>query len=335
MAAMNRRAFGGSLAALLLARGAHGRDARRPRIGFVANTIPVSDLVARTSTHPAPRIVEGGLRERGWVDGHNLDIIWRSAEGRYDRLTAIFEELARMPVDVLVAFGTSDIAVRVTRTIPIVMTTGAAPIEDRVGPGPRQEGNVTGIGGLDTASLNAKRLGLLKEVLPGITRVGFFVLGARTRPELASFSRETRDAARRLGLELFHVGFEAGNLGPAFEAALQARADAMVMPDWAELHWPRNQQAVHEHANRHRLPVMHMWLSAALSGGLMAYGIDDVEVYGRMPHFIDRILRGAKPSELPIEQPVAIRLIVNLAAARRIGLSFPASILIAAHRLVE
>lgn len=308
---------------------------RAYRIGFVANTIPVGDLERRASAHPAPRLLEDGLRERGWQEGRNIQFLWRSAESRYERLPAIFEELARAPVDVLVVFGTAEEAVKATSTIPIVMVSAGSPLDSGLAKSyARPGGNVTGMAASGSGEMTAKRLALLKEAVPGVTRVAFLVLTARTGG-LGTFAPATEIGAAKLGISLFREPFELDKLDEAFASAVARGANAVLMPDWAELHWTRNQQVVHELAIRHKLPVMHGWPSAAESGGLMAYGVDDLAAYRRLAYFVDRILRGARPSELPIEQPSVFRFLVNVGAARRIGLVLPHATLLAADRVIE
>ena len=303
-----------------------------PKIGFLANTPPLSDLVNRTGSQPAAKLFEEGLRERGWEDGRNVRIVWKSAEGSTQRLPALAQELVDARVDVIVAFGPGVVAsVAKTRTIPIVM--GAIGNFD----GPPQLGtmaqpamNVTGTTLEVGATMDGKRLALLKRTSPAVTRVAFVGPYGPTVPET------TKDAARSLGIGVVAVRAEAmGDLPAAFDKALREGANGIVVRDWPQVHWPEMQKTIHELAIRHRLPVIHSVLSAGETGALLVYASDINDNYRRAPYYVDRILRGAKPSDLPIEQPTRFRLIVNRKAAEAIGLPIPASLLAEADQVVQ
>lgn len=315
-------------------------DTRVRRVGFVGNSIPAADLVRRSSPHPAPRLLEEGLRERGWVDGKNLELVWRSAEGDYAvRLPQVIDDLVRMQVDVLVVFDSQEAAMKRTREIPIVMLT-TAPASRLVERGiveslARPGRNVTGISAALDRSVTGKQLFLLKQVAPGVSRVAFLTRSAKRGESLGELSLETLEAARSLGMTAFKSAFDPANMAEAFVDALRQGAEAVLVPALAELHAPERQRAIHELAIRHRLPVMHEWLSAAQGGGLMAYGIEPDWAYRRLAHFVDRILRGARASDLPIEQPTEFHFWVNVKAAEAIGLPLSGAVLLQATRLIR
>ena len=303
---------------------------RLPRVGFLANTPLTSDLVARRSTNPAPRLFEEGLRERGWIDGKNFDIVWRSAEGSYDRLGALAAEMVRMPVDVIVAFGpgVKDAALK-TSSIPIVMGAIGAVDERHVGLLSRPDRNITGMTLQADAQLDGKRLSLLSQASPRIRHVAF--LRHRSAEAMAVL---TGEAASALGLTIFTVLASDESLAPAFAKMVEGKADAVVVMDWPSFNDRDTQRAMHAIARRHRLPVMYSVLDATESGGLMSYAADILDNYRRVPYFVDKILRGAKPSDLPIEQPRRFYLSVNLEAARAIDLPMPAALLAQADRVI-
>lgn len=307
-----------------------------PQIGFLANTPPLADLVNRTRTQPAAKLFEEGLRERGWEDGKNVRIVWKSAEGSLQRLPALAQELVDARVDVIVAFGPGVLAaMSKTGTIPIVMgamgSYGGAP---QVGTLARPAMNVTGTTLEADAGIDGKRLALLKRMSPAVTRVALLVdPGGRSDPEAME---ATKKAARSLGISLLAVRAESiADLPGAFEKARSEGANGMVVADWPQVHWPEMQKAIHELAIRHRLPVIHSVLSAGETGALLVYASDINDNYRRAPYYVDRILRGAKPSDLPIEQPTRFHLIVNRKAADAIGLAIPASLLAEAEWVVQ
>ena len=302
------------------------------RVALLANTIPTADLVNRVPSHPAPKIIEDGLRELGWIDGKNIQFVWRSAETRYERHPALVDELVRMKVDVIIAFGIgAHTAAQRTKTVPIVMGTSGA-VEDGIAESlSRPGGNVTGMTLFVGDALDGKKLALLKEAAPRTTRVAFL-----DHAPSAPFSKTTRAAADALGISIFSIGAESPDkLESAFDEAIRSGADGILIEDSPIFHLRPHQQTIHRLAIRHRVPVMHSVLSATGTGGLMAYGSDILENYRRVPYYVDKILRGAKPGELPIMQPTKFELVINRKAANSIGLELPASLLAAADRIVE
>lgn len=331
-------------AAACLAPFAFAQPAKVPRIGVLANTVPTEELVSGTSTHPAIVGLLGGLRERGWIPGRNVEMVWRSAEGHYERHADQARELAAT-CDVIVVYGGHlappaglYAAMNATRTVPIVMAASytSAPFKDesgavRIASLGKPGGNVTGLTLVVGPEILTKRLQLLKTAAPNAKRLAILVnagttVGPRMRAMLEAASLEA---------SLYPWGGAPERLDGVFAQIVRDRADAVLVDEVASIHLPPVQKVVNSLAERHRLPTMHVVLSTVDSGGLMAYGHDIDKLYRRAPFYIDRILRGAKPGDLPIEQPTDFELRVNLKAAKAIGLVLPPSLLLQATRVIQ
>jgi putative ABC transport system substrate-binding protein len=311
--------------------------ADNPRlVGIVANTVPLREWTAPSLPDGGPhagQAMREGLEKLGWVDGKNIRIVWRSAEGDFERLPAIFEELARMPVDVIVAVGPgASAALKATSTIPIVMAVSASTVGPVVESLSRPGRNITGLSFETPRGLFGKRLELLKLAVPKAARVVALVEGeTASKP-----SRDTQAAADKLGIDLVMIAFRTvDDLERAFAEVVAARPDAVLVTDGVWVHRRRFQQAVNSLAARHRLPIMHTASDGADTGGLLAYGIDTMAQYRRIPYFVDRILKGAKPSTLPVEQPATLTLTLNIGTAKALGLVLPAALRIQADRVIE
>jgi putative tryptophan/tyrosine transport system substrate-binding protein len=301
---------------------------KMPRVGYLT-PFPDSDPVGR-------RVLEAfrqGLRELGYAEGQNIAIESRSAEGKDERLPALAADLVRSKVDVIVATsGAATRAVQQTiRTIPIVMSQA----NDPVGSGlvanlARPGGNVTGLT-IMSPDLVAKRLELLKELVPKVSRVG--LLRNPDNPASAAMLQEAEAAARALGVRLQTL--EARNpqeIEVAFAAMLKERAGALLMLTDAIFTTQRRQIA--ELAAKGRLPSLGPSQYPA-AGGLMAYGPNIFDLERRAASFVDRILKGAKPGDLPVEQPTKFDLVINLRTAKAIGLSIPSSLSQRADQLID
>jgi putative ABC transport system substrate-binding protein len=223
-------------------------------------------------------------------------------------------------------------AAQKTRSIPIVMgAIGSMPDQASLSHPTR---NITGLTLADGSALDGKRLALLKDIAPRARRVAIVDVGPRDVP--VSFPENVRKAASDLGVELTAARAEnADALDQAIADAVKRGVDALLIADFPQAHIPGYQRVIHERAVRHVLPVIHTVLSAADTGGLAAYGSDILANYRRTPYFIDRILRGAKPADLPIEQPSRYALIVNKSGARAIALTLPPGVLARADRIIE
>lgn len=294
-----------------------------PRIGLLANN--------RSSHLDA---FEQGLRDLGYVDGQTVTIVRRNAEGTSERLPALAAELVRSGVDLIVAPDPpSTLAAKAaTTTIPIVSRSSDDPVTSGlVASLARPGGNITGVYSL-YAALGPKRLELLKQALPGLTRVA--VLWNPAFGNAALRFEETAGAARALGLQVQSLAVErAQGLEDAFRAANRERAGALVT-----LRNPLivvNKARVVKLAARHRLPAMYDEREFVEVGGLMAYGANLDDLYRQMATYADKILKGSRPGELPVEQATKFELIVNRKAARALGLTLPPSLLLRADRVID
>ncbi len=278
---------------------------------------------------------EQALRERGWVTGENLVITYRYAEGKYDRLPALAGELVRLEPQVIVAVPTAATraAKDATSTIPIVMLLVSDPIaEGLIASFARPGTNVTGLTLTPTWEIHAKRLQLLKEAVPHARRIA--LLWNPANRAAAQGVRTVEDAARSLGVELQVAGARAPEeLEPAFQVMTQARADALyVVPDSV---FTSHRTLLADLSRRHRLPTMYGQDDYVRAGGLMAYGVSLTDLYRRAAGYVDRLLRGASPAELPVEQPTKFEFVVNLKSATALGFTIPASVLARADQVIQ
>ena len=275
-----------------------------------------------------------GLKEYGWVEGQNISVEYRFAEGKEDALPGIAAELVQSRLDVVVAEGTAATraAKTVTQTVPIVMATSADPVgTGLVASLNRPGGNITGVS-LQTGELSGKRLQLLTEIVPGLARVA--VLSNPLNPSIALVLEQTKAAAQSLGLEIHVVEVQAPDkFESAFAAVTAARAGALiVLPD--PLLYGQHPRIVTFTAASH-LPALFPEKEVAEAGGLIAYGPSIPASFRRAAAYVDKILRGAKPADLPIEQPTKFELVVNLQTAKAIGVTIPTSILLRADEVIE
>jgi ABC-type uncharacterized transport system substrate-binding protein len=277
---------------------------------------------------------ERRLRELGYVAGQNVVIEYRWADGNRDRLPELAAELVRLRVDVVAAVGNPSIVALkgATQTIPIVMVVAGDP----VGAGlirslDRPGGNVTGLSNL-AEGLSAKWLELLKEAAPTLTRVA--VLRVPDTPAHATMSKEIHVAAQRLGATpQFLEVRDLEEIQRAFDALTKGRADAlMVLPHPVTF---AHQRRIVDIAAKNKLPGMYPWAEFAEAGGLMAYAASRPDMFRRSATYVDKILKGAKPADLPVEQPTKFELVINLQTARVLGLTIPAALRLRADQLIE
>jgi putative ABC transport system substrate-binding protein len=298
-----------------------------PRVGF---------LTAPSSSALTERIeaFRQGLRELGYVEGKNIVIEWRSGDGKLDRLPALAAELVRLKVDVIVTggLGGTRSANEATNRIPIVMTQDPDPVGNGfvvslAHPG----GNITGLS-LLAPELSGKLLELLKEVLPKASRVA--VLGTSTSPSTAQALRDMEPGAGALAVKLQYLDVRAPkDIEAAFRAATKERADAILMLGGPVLASQRTQ--IIDLAVKSRLPVISRNRGDVEAGGLMAYGASGTDLSRRAATYVDKILKGAKPADLPVEQPKKFELIINLKTAKQIGLTIPPNVLARADRVIK
>ena len=305
------------------------QPAKVPRIGLLSPYSP-SDTAL---WHQAFRL---GLRDLGWVEGKNISIEYRYAEGRYDRIPDLAADLVRLKVDVIVAAVTQDIlaAKNATRAIPIVMASPADPVtaglvESLARPG----GNITGLSQM-APEMTGKRLELLKEIVPKLSRVA--VLWNPQNPASGSplSWKEIQLPAQQLGVQLHSLEARSSNdFDKAFEDATKARAGALaIMPDPL---FAGNLKRIADLAAKSRLPSIFHLSEFANSGGLVTYGPDRSDMYRRAATYVDKILKGTKPADLPVEQPKKFEFIINLKAAKQIGLTIPPNVLARADKVIK
>jgi putative ABC transport system substrate-binding protein len=276
-----------------------------------------------------------GLRELGYVEGQNIVIEYRYAEGRDDRLADLAAELVRLKVDVIVAVsGVGTRAVQhATRTIPIVMAGASDPVgEGLVASLARPGGNTTGLS-LLSAELPGKRLEILKETVPQSARVA--VLTNLANPNHASVMHNLTGAAQALGLHLHVVELRRPDeLDAAFAAMTRAGADALFVQGEPVLLDGLRGRIV-DLAATSRLPAMYSWRMYVDAGGLMSYGPSLSDMMRRAATYVDKILKGAKPADLPVEQPMKFELVINLKTAKALGLTIPPTLLFQADEVIQ
>jgi len=274
------------------------------------------------------------MRELGYVDGRNVIIEYRWAGGDAGRLPALAAELVAAKVDIIVTSGipAANAAKSATATVPIVMaTSGDAVADGLVASFTRPGGNVTGLS-LFTRELSRKRLEIFKEAVPGLERVGamFNAQNPATMPQF----RETATAGDTLGLKLmpFDIRFPEG-IEPAFAAAVRQKVQGVLIISDSETIAHRTQLG--SAALKANLPTMFANKAYLQGGGLMSYGPDIVAMFHRAAYYVDKILKGAKPADLPVEQPTKIELVINLKAAKELGLTIPQSVLLRADEVIQ
>jgi ABC-type uncharacterized transport system substrate-binding protein len=328
---MKRRDFIALLGGAAVARPLDVRAQQRAgtwRIGF---------LETSSSSPARVRLLETlrqRLRELGYLEGQNIVFESRFAEGMTDRLPGLAAELVGLKVDVIVTSGTpaSLAAKQATGTIPIVM----AQLADPVGAGlvaslGRPGGNVTGLTTQD-ADLSGKRLGLLREVVPNVSRIALLI--DETSPGSILIARGTQVSARSVGVEIQSLGVRAPDeLDRAFSAMKEARAGALIVESSSMLFTSRTRLA--DLALKNRLPTVFAQREYAEAGGLMAYAADFSDLFRRTATYVDKILKGAKPGDLPVEQPVKFDFVINLKTAKALGLDVSPTLLGQADELIE
>ena len=275
-----------------------------------------------------------GLRDVGWVEGQNVAIDYRWAEEKTARLPDLARELVSLKVDVVVAATSPAVqaAKQITKVVPIVMTNaGDAVATGFVASIARPEANVTGLSMMG-GELVGKQLQILKEVVPQLSRVAVF--WNPTNASNAAQLRHVEEAGRTLGLRLHPLEVRGpGDLEGAFVAVAREHAGALIVVLDSML--VANRTRIAELAARHRLPTMYGLIDHVKAGGLMAYGPDIADMYRRAAAYVDRILKGSRVSDLPVEQPTKFELVVNLATARTLGLTLPPSIATRADQLID
>jgi putative tryptophan/tyrosine transport system substrate-binding protein len=297
------------------------------RIGYLSGSSPSADAMRHNAFRQ-------GLRELGYVEGETIIIEWRFAEGKLGRFSDLARELVRLNVDVIVTGGSSAtrIAKGATTAIPIVMAQDSNPVGDGfVASLARPGGNITGLSTL-APEISGKRLELLTEIISKLSRVA--VLGDSSNPANASALNETQNAARALGLKLEFLEMQnLKDVEDVFRAASKVGSQALLtlQNPLSGIHEKR----IVEFAAKYRLPAMYHRRELVDAGGLMFYGTDSIDLHRRAATFVDKILKGAKPADLPVEQPVKFEFIINLKAAKQIGLTIPPNVLARADKVIR
>jgi len=298
-----------------------------PRIGYLSAT-------HRSSVSARTEALRQGLRELGYVEGKNIIIEYRFADGRLDQVPQNAAELVRLRVDVIVTAGPTDTraAKEATATIPIVMAFDSDPVGNGfVASLARPGGNITGLSTL-APEISGKQLELLKEIVPRLSLVA--VLGTSTEPGNAQALREVEVAAGAFGVHLQHLDVrDSKDIETAFRAANKGRADAILMLNSPVLN-PHRTQVVNL-AVKSRLPVIYGQPEFVEAGGLMTYSVSFTDLFRRAATYVDKILKGTKPADLPVEQPKKFEFIINLKAAKQIGLTIPPNVLARADRVIK
>jgi putative tryptophan/tyrosine transport system substrate-binding protein len=300
------------------------QPAKVPRIGYLSggNSSAINEAFRQ------------GLRELGYMEGKNIVIEWRYAEGKLERTPALAAELVRLKVDVIVTGGQGGTrpAYEATNTIPIVMTQDPDPIRNGfVASLARPGGNITGLSTL-APEISGKQVELLKETVPKLSRVAVF--GTSTNTANAQSLRETELAAGALAVKLQYLEVrDRKDIETAFRAASKGRADAVLALGSPVLNAQRAQLV--DLAIKSRLPAIYWRSDIVEAGGLMSYGVSFTDLNRRAAVYVDKILKGAKPADLPVEQPKKFELIINLKAAKQIGLTIPPNVLVRADKVIK
>ena len=327
---MRRRQFitllGGAAATWPLAARAQ-QPAKIPRIGFLGNS---------TATMEANLIgpLRDGLRELGYEEGRNVIIEFRWADGKYDQFPALVAELLAAKVDVIITAGTpATLAIKkVTSTVPLVFIAVGDPVGTGVVPNlGRPGGNITGLSSI-APDLEGKRLELLREVVPKLSHVAFFLNPANAF-HTASM-RQARVAAQSLGIKLQPMEVnKSEQLDGAFASIVKEKPDALlILADRVFLH---NRKRMMEFAIQQRLPSVNAYRELVEAGGLISYGPSYEDMHRRAAVYVDKILKGTKPADLPIEQPTKFTLLINLKTAKTLGLTVPPTLVARADELIE
>ena len=327
---MDRRTFIGVVAGRLLAvpLAAEAQPAGRVyRIGFLGNS-----MAALEANLVGP--FREGLRDLGYVEGRNVLIEYRWAEGKYDRFPALIGELLALKVAVIVTAGTpATLAVKkATTSVPLVMLAVGDPVGTGIVPSlSHPGGNITGLTAIST-EMDAKRLELLREVVPSVSYIALLWNAGSPLQVLAE--KQVQAAAQVLRMRVLSLGVKTEEeIKSALAVMARERSDALlVLADRLLLH---HRALIMDFATRHRLPGVHAYRELVEAGGLMSFGPSYADMHKRAAYFVDRILKGAKPGDLPVERPLTFELVINLKTAKALGLTIPPSLLQRADQVIE
>ena len=305
------------------------------RVGLISAGTPLSEMAGPEPANPTVRAFVQGLRALGYVEGQNLILERRASEGRVERFGDIVAELVRLKADVIVT--NSDAMARaakaVTTSVPIVMATSFDPVGGGVVQSlARPGGNITGLTLVVGPEIEAKRLELLRAMLPGVSRVAY--LGSKEDKEWESpWGKSVRTAAQALGVTLVLAEFTPHQYTDAFARISRARAEALFVGPSPPAYADRG--LIVDFATRTRLPSTFRNRESVELGGLMSYGVNPADNFRRAAGYVDKILKGAKPADLPVEQPTKFELMINLKTAKTLGLTIPPSLLGRADEVIQ
>jgi putative ABC transport system substrate-binding protein len=326
---MDRRAFiaivGGSILAAPVVGEAQSQPGKTARIGYLS--------LRSGPSHPEEAFRQG-LRELGYVEGQNLSIEFRWADWKPDRVSTLAAELARLKLDVIVSTGGNVTAVAAKAAIkntPVVFMSGDPLRAGLVSRLDRPGGNVTGIN-LLVIELNTKRLELLKEAVPTVSRVAVLRNPASPTNVVVSKDLERAGAALRLKLQMLDAR-ERQEIDDAFAAMARGRAGAVFVV--SDAMFTAQRERIVDLAARQRLPGIFEWREFVEAGGLLSYGPSQADMYRHLATYVDKILKGAKPADLPVEQPTKFELVINLKTAKTLGLTIPQTLLLQADKVIE
>jgi putative ABC transport system substrate-binding protein len=302
------------------------QPAKPPRIGFI--------MADSSGSDPRVDAFRQGLRELGYVEGKNIAVEYRFAEGKEDRLLMLVAELVGLKVEIIVTDGTvvTRSVKNATKTIPVVMASDGDPVGNLfVDSLARPGGNITGLTNL-LAGLSGKRLEVLKDAVPSTSRFG--IIWNPENPASVTGFKETQVAAQSLGVQLQSLEVrEPNNFESAFQAASKGRAGALTVVSDSVMFAHRARLL--ELARKQRLPTMHTQSLWVQDGGMISYGTYFPDLYRRAATYVDKILKGAKPADLPVEQPIKFELVINLKTAKQIDLTIPPNVLVRADRVIK
>jgi putative tryptophan/tyrosine transport system substrate-binding protein len=304
------------------------------RVGMVFGVAPLPTMTGPDPIDPVVRAFVHGLRDLGYIEGRNLVLERRSAEGRFERFDEILRELVAAKVDIILAGGPPELlnaAKRVTSTLPIVMASGYNPVETGIVASlARPGGNITGTTVHAGPEIEAKRLYLLKEAVPEATRIAFLALKSVWE---SLDSSSVRAAAQRLGVTLLLAEHTPTHYADAFALITRGQTDALfVARQGANF---ANRQLIADFAFAHRIPSISPYRESVTAGGLMSYGASNPDLFRRAAAYVDKILKGARPNDLPIEQPTRFQLAINGVTAKALGLTIPPLLLAQADEVIE
>jgi putative ABC transport system substrate-binding protein len=327
---MNKKIISLALGAMLFSLGLLAEAQQRgkiPRIGYMSQQSQAAESTRLEGFH-------AGLRDLGYVEEKNIAIEYRFADDKGDRLPDLAAELVRLKVNVMVGVGTQALqaAKQATTAIPIVFVGSTDPVAlGLVASFARPGGNITGMT-LGGPELYGKRLELLKETVPRLSRAAFLWNPANPAAHLAL--KETRASAQALGLQIQSLEVRGPNdIEDAFEAAIRARASALIVGQTPPMTTHRKQ--IVDLAVKSRLPAIYGQPEFVEDGGLMSYATNFRELWRRAAYYVDRILKGTKPADLPVEQPTKFELVINLKTAKQIGLTIPPNVLVRADKVIK